>query len=252
MMPDLVLDRDGKVAKIRITRPPHNFFDTDLLRGIADALEESDSDAGIVVSLLSSEGRSFCAGADFARNAASREDARKLYDQAMRIFDRRKPLIAAVGGPAVGGGLGLAVAADFRIASPAARFHCNFAAIGLHPGFALTATLPALLGQQKARDVMLSARRIGGEEAVAIGLADRLGGDESLDADALEFAHSIAKHAPLALRSIRDALPRVTGGDARAALARELEVQGEIFKSADFKEGVEATAERRAPNFVGR
>ncbi len=251
-MPDAILGRDGKVATIRLNRPPHNFFDTELLRDIAAALDASDSDPTIVVTLLSAEGRSFCAGADFSTAVADGGTAKRLYEQAMRIFDRKKPLIAAVGGPAVGGGLGLAVAADFRVASPAARFHCNFAAIGLHPGFALTATLPALLGPQKARDLMMTARRIGGEEALALGLADRLSGPDTLVADAMAFAQSIAALAPLALRSIRDAIPRVTGSEARAALARELAIQAEIFTSEDFKEGIAASAERRAPAFVGR
>lgn len=252
MMTDLILGREGKVATIRLNRPPHNYFDIDLLRGIADALDAHDADPDVVVTLMTAEGRSFCAGADFSSPVADRSVAERLYAQAMRIFDRTKPLIAAVGGPAVGGGLGLAVAADFRIASPSARFHCNFAALSLHPGFALTATLPALLGPQKARDLMMTARRVGGEEAFALGLADRLSGAETLEADAMAFAQSIAGHGPLALRSIRQALPRISGDDARAALARELAVQAELFLTADFKEGVAASAERRAPAFTGR
>ena len=157
-MSDLVLGREGKVATIELARPPHNFFDIELLRDIADALDANDTDPTVVVTLLCAQGRSFCAGADFSAGGGDREGARLLYEQAARIFDRKKLLVAAVGGPAVGGGLGLAVAADFRVASPAARFHANFSALGLHPGFALTATLPELIGFQKARELMMTAR----------------------------------------------------------------------------------------------
>ena len=252
-MSDLILGRDGKVATIRLARPPHNFFDAAMLGGIADALAETDADPTLVVTLLTAEGRSFCAGANFAGGfAASGASANTVYTQARRIFARTKPLIAAVGGPAVGGGLGLAVAADFRVASPSARFHCNFSTIGLHPGFALTTTLPALVGAQKALDIMLTGRRIGGEEAVAMGLADRLSGPDSLEADAMVFAQALAGQAPLALRSIRDALPRVSMAAAEAAMAAEEIQQTALFQSADFQEGIKAGSERRPPRFEGR
>lgn len=252
-MQDLIVGRDGKVGLIRLARPPHNFFDAEMLGGIADTLAANDADPDIVVTLISAEGRSFCAGANFAGGfTASGEAAQSVYSQAKRIFGRKKPLIAAVGGPAVGGGLGLAVAADLRIASPSARFHCNFSSIGLHPGFALTVTLPALIGAQKALDIMLTSRRVGGEEAVAIGLADRLAAVDTLDDEALEFARSLAGQAPLALRSIREALPRVDIDAAAAAMANELIQQELLFKSLDFQEGVRAVSERRPPAFAGR
>lgn len=252
-MSGLTLGREGKVATIRLSRPPHNFFDAAMLGAIADALAESDADPTIVVTLMTAEGRSFCAGANFAGGfAASGASANSVYAQARRIFGRVKPLVAAVGGPAVGGGLGLAVAADFRVASSSARFHCNFSTIGLHPGFALTATLPALLGAQKALDMMLTGRRIGGEEAVAIGLADRMSGPESLAEDAMAFAQALAGQAPLAIRSIRDALPRVSVEAAKAAMAAEEMQQTALFLSWDFKEGLLASSERRSPRFEGR
>ncbi|WP_374346514.1 enoyl-CoA hydratase/isomerase family protein [Phenylobacterium sp.] len=251
-MPDLILGRDGKVATVRLARPPHNFFDIDLIRDIADALEANDKDPDVIVTLLSAEGRSFCAGADFTAREGSGSSSRSLYGEAERIFGRSKPLIAAINGPAVGGGLGLAVSADFRIASPAARFHCNFAMIGLHPGFALTATLPALIGVQKARHLMMSARRVSGEEAVEIGLADQLSGADTLDIDAMTFAQLVASRAPLALASIRGALPRIDRASARQAMENEAAVQADLYQTADFKEGVRANAERRQPLFEGR
>ncbi|MBP5058834.1 enoyl-CoA hydratase/isomerase family protein [Pseudomonas chlororaphis] len=250
-MEGLLLGREGRVATIRIARPPHNFFDLDLLQGIADAIAEADADDSVVVTLLSAEGRSFCAGADFTRNQGDASNASVLYRQAARIFDRRKLLIAAVGGPAVGGGLGLALAADFRVASPDARFHANFAALGLHPGFALTATLPALVGEQRARDLLMTARRVRGEEALTIGLVDRLAAPQSLDLEAMMFAQEIAANAPLALAAIRAALPRIDVEAAYRAMTCELAEQVRLFVTHDFREGVAASAARRAPVFLG-
>ncbi len=251
-MQDLILGRAGRVATIRLARPPHNFFDAALLRGIADALADNDVDDAVVVTVMTAEGRSFCAGADFKASKGDGNSAADVYAQAARILDRVKPLVAAVGGPAVGGGLGLALAADFRVVSPAARFHANFAAIGLHPGFALTVTLPALIGAQAAREMLMTARRVDGGEAVALRLADKLVEAAALDEAALAFAETIAANAPLALRTIRRALPLIDGTAARAAMAAELQAQSSLFSTADFQEGVTAGAERRPPVFVGR
>jgi 2-(1,2-epoxy-1,2-dihydrophenyl)acetyl-CoA isomerase len=252
MMDGLVTTRDGAVAIVRLARPPHNFFDAALLAGLADVLTANDADPSVRVTLLTAEGRSFCAGADFSRAAAGIEGARAVYVQAARLFARAKPLVAAVGGPAVGGGLGLALVADFRVVSSAARFHANFAAIGLHPGFAITATLPALVGAQRARDLLTTARRVGGEEAATIGLADRLAPAEALDEVALALARDIAANAPLALAAIARALPRIDAATAAAAMAAELDEQAALFATADFHEGVRATSERRPPVFEGR
>lgn len=252
MMDRLITAREGAVAIVRLARPPHNFFDEALLGGLADVLAANDADPSVRVTLLAAQGRSFCAGADFSRAAAGVNGARAVYAQAARLFARTKPLVAAVGGPAVGGGLGLALSADFRVAGAGARFHANFAALGLHPGFAITVTLPALLGAQRARDLLMTARRVNAPEAVAIGLADRLAPAEALDDVALAFARDIAANAPLAIAAIRCALPRIDAATAAAAMAAELDEQAALFATADFREGVRATSERRAPVFQGR
>lgn len=243
---DLRFDRIGRVALIEMRRPPHNFFDADTIAGIAAqvAVLDDDPDCGAVV--LASEGRSFCAGADFSRGAI---DAAAVYHSALPIFRRRKPLIAAVQGPAVGGGLGLAAAADLRIASPAARFHANFVRIGLHPGFGLTETLPQLVGWHAAYRILLEGRRFGAEEAFRLGLVDRIADAETLRDEAIGFAKEIAEGAPLAVASIHAALTDGLADIAEAAMARELAIQEKLFATADFREGVAAAAERRSPDF---
>ncbi len=249
---------DGHVGIAEIRRPPDNFFDAVLIGALADALgwlEQQDARAVV----LCSEGKHFCAGADFtgrsqhARTIGAAGGARELYDQAYRLFQAPVPVIAAVQGAAVGGGLGLACAADFRIASPQSRFSANFARIGLHQGFALSVTLPAIIGPQRAADLLCTGRRIGGEEAARIGLADRLAGDpEQLRTAAIDLASQIASAAPLAVRAIRATMRADLAGRARAAMEHELAEQSKLWPTTDFAEGVRAAAERRPARFEGR
>src|ERR1700737_5670386 len=141
----------GYVARVEMRRPPHNFFDSDLIAEIGEAFEALDADPNCRAIVLAAEGRSFCAGADFSKRMetgtveeGSRSGAgRHLYKEAIRLFRTRKPVIAAVQGAAVGGGLGLALVADFRVTCDEARFSANFNRLGFHPGFGLTAPRPA-------------------------------------------------------------------------------------------------------------
>src|SRR5260370_19148070 len=164
------------VGTAEIARSPDNFFDVDLIASLADAYAWLDGQAGARAVVLCSEGKHFCAGADFSgRSGQARPGAggaRNLYVEAVRLFEAQLPVVAAVQGAAVGGGLGLACSADFRVASPQARFVANFARLGLHHGFGLTVTLPPIVGQQRAMDMLFTGRRGGGEEAARIGLAD--------------------------------------------------------------------------------
>src|SRR5262249_19243616 len=147
------------------------YFSVSLIRQIAEACEELAAGRQCRAIVLCSSGRVFCAGADFAdRNAVGTPDGLHLYDYAIRLFEQPLPVVAAVQGAAIGGGLGLAMAADFRVAVPESRFAANFALLGIHQGFALSVTLPAAIGQQAAQDLLYTGRRVGGEEAHALGL----------------------------------------------------------------------------------
>ena len=187
------------VASVEIHRPPHNFFDVQLIRDLANAFNALDEDAACRVSVLCAEGRSFCAGANFANRAATGVEAgtekrNPLYSEAVRLFSCKKPMVGAIQGPAIGGGLGLALVPDFRVASPEARFAANFVKIGFHPGFGLTYTLPRLIGVQKANLMFLTGRRVTGEEAYRVGSRRRIGrtgkpargGDETRGRDCRE------------------------------------------------------------------
>jgi 2-(1,2-epoxy-1,2-dihydrophenyl)acetyl-CoA isomerase len=242
---------DGHVATVEIHRPPANFFDATLIGELADAYEALDADPGCRAIVLCSEGRHFCAGANLGSPGSAAEEPRSLYRQALRLFANATPVVAAVQGAAVGGGLGLALSADFRVASPASRFSANFARLGFHHGFALTVTLPALAGRQTALDLLLTGRRVPAEEALSLGLCDRLVEDGELRAAARALAEELALSAPLAVRSIRATLRAGLVERVEAALEREATEQDRLRATADFREGVAASIERRTPRFQG-
>lgn len=241
------------VATVVLDRPPHNFVDVGLVTSLADCLDELDSDARCRVVILATEGKNFCAGADFSGVQAGNGfvDSHQLYRQAMRLFETRKPIVAAVQGAAVGAGAGLAIAADFRIVSTTSRFKFNFNRLGFHPGFGLSYTLPLLVGKQRAARLFYTGDPVSGEEAVAIGLADELAADGQVRTQALAFALQIAQSAPKAVESTREALRRGLAQKVRAFNELEMEFQKIQFQSADFREGVAAAAERRTPIFSG-
>lgn len=246
--------KDGNVAVVTIDRPPHNHVTVDFMRDLADAFDAIDGEVELRCSVLQAEGKNFCAGADLV----AREDAgglgsvSPLYDQAVRLFSAKKPIVAAVQGAAVGAGLGLAVMADFRVVSPDAKFAANFVKLGFHPGFGLTHTLPRLVGRTKAELMFLTARRVKAEDALAWGLADELVPLEELRSAALKLAKEIAENAPLALIATRKTLRSDLAAAVRAQTDIEAHEQGILRKTEDYAEGVRSVAERRPGNFVGR
>ena len=250
-MSDVAVEREGAhVGVARLCRPPNNFFDTELLSALADTYEELASNGWCRAIVLASEGRNFCAGLDFAGNGD--QDIAALYAQAVRLFAAPLPVVAAVQGAAVGGGFGLALSADFRVATPASRFSANFSRLAFHHGFALSVTLPLVAGPQHAADLLYTGRRIGGEEAFAIGLCDELVNVDALMPSSLRRADAIASSGPLAVRSIRATLRQGRVEAVERALAHECTEQERLRTTADFAEGIAATAERRPPRFTGQ
>jgi enoyl-CoA hydratase/carnithine racemase len=241
---------EDRVATVEFDRPPHNHFDAALIAELADVYEQLDADPDCRAIVLCSAGPHFCAGADFA--TSSDVQGESLYAHAVRMFASGTPVVAAVQGAAIGGGLGVALSADFRVASPSTRMAANFARLGIHHGFGLTVTLPAVVGMQTALDLLYTGRRVKGEEALALGLCDRLADDGQERAAAHAFAAEIALSAPLALRSIRETMRGDLAARVRVATEREHAEQTRLFATQDFREGVSATAERRDPRFEGR
>jgi len=254
---DVSVAIDEHVAQVEIHRPPHNFFDVQLIRDLANAFGDLDEDAACRALVLAAEGKSFCAGANFAnRNPTGARDPNEggnpLYAEGVRLFSRKTPVVAAIQGAAIGGGLGLALVADFRVVTPDARFAANFVKIGIHPGFGLTHTLPRLIGVQKANLLFLTGRRIAGEEAVAIGLADMLAEPDHLRTAATALAREIAENAPLAVLSTRATMRRGLADAVKAQTDIEFIEQARLMRTEDHREGVKAVSERRPGRFVGR
>ncbi|HTC97306.1 MAG TPA: enoyl-CoA hydratase/isomerase family protein [Bradyrhizobium sp.] len=261
---DIGVEKHDHVGLIEIRRPPLNFFDVSLINQIADALEEFDRDVEIRCSVLAAQGKAFCAGANFGDPARQEQEKRAesnpgenlpinhLYVQAVRIFRNQKPFVAAIHGAAIGGGLGLAVSADFRVTCPEARFAANFTKLGFHPGFGLTTTLPELIGKNNAELMFYTSRRVTGEEAYRWGLANELVPQDQVRDAAMKLAGEIAECSPLGLVSTRATMRKGLADRVLAATNHELVEQNRLRLTEDFKEGVKATSERRVANFKGR
>ena len=248
---------EGHVATVEIRRPPNNFLDVDLIAALASELEQLDTDRNVRAVVLAASGKHFCAGANLKKRvddeAAGNKPVavpRHLYHEAQRLVATRKPIVAAVHGSAIGAGLGLALVADFRVTCKEARLAANFTAMGYHPGFGMTVTLPRIVGQQRAKWLFLTGKRIPGEEAFKMGLADRLVPQEQVRQAAQEMAAEIAKAGPLGVQAARETLNNDLIPAFRAATEREMFQQMVLRETNDFKEGVRAGFDRRDPVFT--
>ncbi|MFT4633648.1 MAG: enoyl-CoA hydratase/carnithine racemase [Candidatus Pseudothioglobus sp.] len=254
---------DGFVGICEIQRGPNNFFDQQLIKDLADCFEDLDAEPACRSIVLCSEGKHFCAGANFSSSAAGNDsgdlsrpkghaegETNPLYGEAVRLFRCKTPVIAAVQGAAVGGGFGLAVMADFRVACPNTRMTANFVKLGFTPGFGLTHTLPRIIGVQNANLLFMTGRRIDGETAYAWGLADIYSTADAIRDDAIKLAQEIAANAPLALTSVREQLRPGLADAVKAITDIESREQYWLQRTHDHKEGIKAVSEKRAGNFT--
>ena len=214
--------------------------------------------------MLAAQGKAFCAGANFSDPARQEQEARAksrsgleprpinhLYVQAVRIFRNKKPIVAAVHGAAIGGGLGLAVSADFRVTCPEARFAANFTKLGFHPGFGLTATLPELVGKNNAELIFYTSRRVTGEEATRMGLANVCVPQDQVRAEAMKLAAEIAECSPLGLLSTRATMRAGLADRVWPPPTTNSPNRTRLRATEDFKEGVKATDRTPRREFQG-
>lgn len=244
---------EDNVGLIVLQDPPYNYTTPAQIDSIAEALESFDGNRSVRAAVLAADGRCFSAGKNLDPKSNVREvTAAQFYSGIARIFGTVTPVVAAVHGPAIGGGLGLALTASFRVTCPEARFSAPFVSLGVHHGFGLTVTLPDLVGPSKAGILLLTGRRINGEEATELGLADLCVPVEQVRATSIELAAEIAKGAPLAIRAIQRTLRVGLSDRVRAASEHEAREQTRLSGTEDALEGSQAVRERRVGLFRGR
>ncbi len=257
---DIGIEVTGHVGLIELRDPPHNFLSVEQVKAVADALDTFDADPDVRAAVLAADGRSFCAGARFGGGSAESSGdgvgeavggggTSDLYAQAARLFEASTPFVAAVHGPAIGGGLGFALAATMRVTCPEARFSANFVKLGIHQGFGLSVTLPELIGPSRAAYVLLSGRRFKGDEATELGLADFCVPQDEVRSKAFEVAGEIASGAPLAIIAINRTLRAGVADRVLAATQHEAAEQARLFGTEDAREGMRSVTERREGNF---
>lgn len=254
-------ERSGAVATIRLNRPEKlNALTPELGRALVQALLRASDDASIRAVVITGAGRAFCAGGDLAllRDVRSRKATAELEglliagkEICLAIAAMTKPAIAAVNGAAAGGGMNLALACDMRIASSEAKFAESFANVGLYPDFGGTYFLPRIVGPALAAELFYTAELLSAEDALRLGIVNRVFPAERFEEETREFAERLAAAPPVAFRDVK----RATLGDdwraLEAKLDEEIRMQIHCFESEDCLEALNAFFEKRKPNFRG-
>ncbi len=251
------LEVEDGVGTIRLDRPPMNAIDGELAAGVRAAAREAAArdDVGAVV-LWGGE-RAFAAGADIKMmRGLDAVQVKPVITSLQESFDAveelPKVVIAAISGYALGGGLELALCADFRFAAADAKVGQPEIALGIIPGAGGTQRLPRLIGPSRAKDLIYSGRHVGAEEAAAIGLVDRVLPDAAATyAAAVEEARRYAAGPRVALRAAKVAVNWGAAADLRAGLVLERELFADLFATRDRAEGMDAFLEKRRPGFAG-
>jgi enoyl-CoA hydratase/carnithine racemase len=250
-VPGIDLDADSGVRNVLMHGPKGNPLDLDLILALRTGLAKLAEDPACRAVILSSSDKNFCVGAVGKITGAHEWSASDLYTHLPALFAFPKPMVAVLHGAAIGGGLGLAMVADFRVAEVSATLSVNFSQLGYHHGFGLGLTLPRVVGHQVARDLLYTSRRIDGTEAFRLGLCDQVSPDgEGMDA-AVERAVALAAAAPLAVGAIKATMIRDLLAGLPAELARDFSEQSRLKATRDFHEGMAAARERRTPRFTG-
>jgi enoyl-CoA hydratase len=256
-MENLSWSLEGKVAHVTIQRPPANALASGLIREVDAILDELEGNPEVRVILLKGEGRFFSAGADIKEftTIETGEEFSQLAKKGQDVFERMenfsKPIIAAIHGAALGGGLELAMGCHIRLVSENAKLGLPELQLGLVPGFAGSQRLPKLVGRAKAAEMLLTSEPITGTEAVQWGLANKAYPEAELFAKADEMAQKIAKKSPGAMKAAIELLSYTKDDRFYEGVMREASLFGDVFVSDDAKEGISAFIEKREPDFKG-
>ncbi|MBM7660612.1 enoyl-CoA hydratase [Bacillus mesophilus] len=246
------------VGVITLNSPPANALSSKVLKELSTVLDEVEHSEEVRVLLIHGEGRFFSAGADIKEftSVPDGEAFEQLSSYGQDLFERMesfpKPIIAAIHGAALGGGLELAMGCHIRIVTENAKLGLPELQLGLIPGFAGTQRLARLVGQPKAAELLLTSDPVSGVDAVKLGLANRAVPEESLLEESLKLANKIARKSPVAVKSTLQLLNFSKSDRFYEGVKLEAKLFGEAFDSEDGKEGIAAFVEKREPVFKGR
>lgn len=250
------------VTTVTLNRPDKlNAFGGTMREDLLDALRVAESETSCRVVVITGAGRAFCAGGDVDFMAGLQRNGdvdafRKLLDAGRdivtQIASMPKPVIASVNGVAAGAGCNLALACDIRLASDAAKLGETFVRIGLHPDWGGTWLLPRLVGYGRAMELLATGRMVAADEALRIGMVDRVVPAAELAAETESLARNLAAGPPLAIAGIKRAMQASEGNDLRAQISLESQHQLDCFRSRDAAEGMAAFFEKRTAAFEGR
>ncbi len=249
---------EDRIATITIARPPANALASGLLKELSAVLEEIEGNEDIRVVLIHGEGKFFSAGADIKEFTTIKtgEDFAKLAEYGQDLFERMeyypKPIIAAIHGAALGGGLELAMACHFRLVAENAKLGLPELQLGLIPGFAGSQRLPRYVGVARAAEMLFTSDPITGVEAVQYGLANHAYPEEQLLENAYKLAGKIAKKSPVSIGAAIKLLNHSKTDSFYKGVKEEAKLFGDVFLSEDGQEGIQAFLEKRTPDFKGR
>jgi len=251
----VLLNKDENIATLRINRSKaYNALSREIVDLIDDILEELRNDKGIRALIITGDDH-FAAGADIANMVERTPEEAKafLFTGTFEKLEKLEiPTIAAISGYALGGGLELALACDFRIASEDAQMGLPEINLGIMPGAGGTVRLPRLIGESKAKELIFLGNKISAEEAFRYGMVNNVFPKENLMEEALKLAKKLAKKAPIALGSAKKAIQSGDGKKRTEALKEESEIWSQLFSTHDQKEGMRAFLEKRKPQYQGK
>jgi 2-(1,2-epoxy-1,2-dihydrophenyl)acetyl-CoA isomerase len=265
--PVLLEETSGHVRILTLNRPAKkNALSGDLIDAIIEGFASAAADDAVRVVGLTGAGDAFCSGADLAPRpskgskgtGAGSSRRSNTADQAVRMVtairvECEKPVVAGIGGIAIGAGLSLALCADMRIASAKARVHPGYARAGSSPDCGLSWTLPQAIGHEQAMRFLLEPKMHGADQALALGLVGEVAPEEAFEEAFLAYCHKIAEVAPLASAQTKRLVARAgLLADLEQHLRDELELARHALKSEDGREAVKAIFEKRKPEFTGR
>lgn len=258
--PAVLYESRGHVGVLTLNRPENrNSMTPELLDAFDEAVERALADREVRAVVITGRGNCFSAGADLkatlqhgAEGALPHERSYGMYQAFLKVRDIEVPTIGALNGHAVGGGFGLALCCDIRVASAGAKYGANFARLGLHSGMGVSYLLPRLVGVSRAAELLFTGRLMRGGEGAAMGLFS-----EALEADAvlpraMELAEEISRSAPIAVREMKRSIYAGLDWDVAGAAYKEAFAQAATLETADAEEGMAALLEKREPEFRGR